>query len=52
MLHETLAEIAQDIRDLRDADFHKCPADANDADECTCQKFDRVIDKIESLNQK
>ena len=41
--------IQQDIRDLRDADFHVCPADLDDAQECTCNNFDKVIDKLEDL---
>lgn len=47
--NEKLEEIAQDIRNLRDADFHVCPADTDDFDECTCEHFDRVTDKVEAL---
>ena len=44
-----LEQIMQQIRDLRDADFHVCPADADDSQECTCNNFDLVIDKIDEL---
>ena len=44
-----LEELKQEVRDLRDADFHVCPADADDSQECTCHNFDLVIDKIDEL---
>ena len=44
-----LEEIKQQIRDLRDADFHVCPNDSDDTQECTCNNFDLVIDKVDEL---
>ncbi len=44
-----LEQIMQQIRDLRDADFHVCPNDSDDTQECTCGKFDLVIDKVDEL---
>jgi hypothetical protein len=44
-----LEQIMQQIRDLRDADFHVCPNDSDDAQECTCGNFDLVIDKVDDL---
>ena len=41
--------IIQDIRDLRDDDSHVCPADKDDYLECTCTKYDHVIDKLEDF---
>ena len=49
MTNKEIEAIQQDIRDLRDADFHVCPADLDDAQECTCNNFDLVIDKLEDL---
>ena len=46
-----LEEIMQQIRDLRDADFHVCPSDSDDTQECTCNNFDLVIDKVDELRQ-
>lgn len=53
-MNKILEEIAQDIRNLRDADFHVCPADSNhktnrEPGTCTCEQFDKVIDKINTL---
>ena len=44
-----LEELKQQIRKLRDADFHVCPADSDDSQECTCNNFDLVIDKVDEL---
>ena len=44
-----LEQIMQQIRDLRDADFHVCPADSDDSQDCTCNNFDLVIDKVDEL---
>ena len=49
MTNKEIEEIQQNIRDLRDADFHVCPADLDDTQECTCNNFDKVIDKLEDL---
>ena len=52
-IKEFIEEIKQDIRDLRDADFHVCPydvwqskgePDGNDDITCTCENFDVVYD--------
>lgn len=44
-----LEQIKQQIRNLRDANFHVCPAHDDDSQECTCEKFDLVIDEIDKL---
>ena len=44
-----LEQIMQQIRDLRDSDSHVCPADSDDSQECTCNNFDLVIDKVDDL---
>ena len=49
MTNKEIEVIQQDIRDLRDADFHVCPADSDDTQECTCNNFDKIIDKLEDL---
>jgi len=46
----SIEDIIEDIRELRDADFHVCPyAEWGDIGECTCKHFDCVIDKLEKL---
>jgi hypothetical protein len=45
----TIDNIIEDIRNLRDADFHVCPNETDDSLECTCGHFDQVIDKLEGL---
>ncbi len=61
MNDKVLEEIINDIRELRDADFHVCPYDAwqeagepetTENTECSCEKFDLVIDKLRSLVSK
>ena len=52
MTNKEIEAIQQDIRDLRDADFHVCPADLDDTQECTCNNFDKVIDKLDILKDK
>ena len=64
MKDKELEDIAEDIRELRDADFHVCPhaewqsKGEPEKDErgeiigkydveCSCNKFDEVINKIE-----
>ena len=49
ILDVNLDQIKQQVRDLRDADFHVCPAQGDDTQECTCEKFDFVIDQIDKL---
>ena len=44
-----LDKIIGSIRELRDADFHVCPNTTNDELECTCHRFDEVIDELEKL---
>ena len=48
-VNSRIEDIIQDIRDLRDDDSHVCPSDKDDQLECTCIKYDRVIDKLEDL---
>ena len=56
-IKEFIDQIKDDIRNLRDADFHKCPADCfketyNAEEECTCENFDLVNDKLEQLKER
>ena len=44
-MNSRIEDIIQDIRDLRDDKSHVCPNDKDDQLECTCIKYDRVIDK-------
>ena len=55
MQDKELEDIIEDIRELRDADYHVCPhsewqskGEPNTTDdiECTCNHFDHVIDKV------
>ena len=58
-LHDdTIEDIMQEIRDLRDADFHVCKysewqakgeLETGEDTTCTCGEFDKVIDKLEAL---
>ena len=48
-LDSKLDHIMEQIRKLRDADFHVCPADSDDSQNCTCNNFDLVIDKVDEL---
>lgn len=62
-----IEELIESIRNLRDADFHVCPHEQYQDEtenknyvplvseyepECTCEHFDRVIDKLEKLKDK
>ena len=60
-IKEFIEEIKQDIRDLRDADFHVCPhsvwqskgePDGNDDITCTCENFDVGNDKLAKLKDE
>ena len=51
-IKEFIDQIKDDIRNLRDADFHKCPADCFSEEECTCENFDLVNDKLEQLKER
>ena len=44
-----MEEIIQDIRNLRDADYHVCPNDTDNTLKCTCEYFDQVIDKLQAM---
>ena len=48
-VNSRIEDIIQDIRDLRDDKSHVCPNDKDEQLECTCGKYDRVIDKLEDL---
>jgi hypothetical protein len=48
-VNSRIEDIIQDIRDLRDDKSHVCANDKDDRLECTCIKYDRVIDKLEDL---
>lgn len=61
-MYDIISEIQQDIRDLRDDDSHVCPyseqqnrefetGEAEEDQECTCNKYDWVIDKLEKLKE-
>ena len=55
---QKIEKIMQDVRDLRDADFHVCKysewqskgePDTEDDITCSCEDFDSVLDKLELL---
>jgi len=55
---QKIEDIIEDIRDLRDADFHVCKhsewqakgePETDEDITCTCGEFDSVIDKLEEL---
>ena len=55
---QKIENIIQDVRDLRDADYHVCnhaewqskgEPDTKDDITCSCEDFDLVIDKLELL---
>ena len=48
---EFIEKIKQDIRNLRDADYVKCPNDFNDKYPCICENFDLVNDKLAELSE-
>ena len=48
---ECIEKIKQDIRDLRDADYVKCPNHSNDKYPCICENFDLVNDKLDELSK-
>lgn len=48
-LEEKLNKVQQSIRDLRDSDNHHCPANEEEDQECTCGKYDEVIDIIDRI---
>ena len=58
MTKEKIESIMQDVRDLRDADFHVCKhsewqskgePDGDEDITCSCGEFDAVLDKLEKL---
>jgi len=60
MKDKQLEDIIEDIRELRDADFHVCKysewqskgePDTTDDITCSCGEFDTVIDKLEKLKE-
>ena len=55
MKDKELEDIIEDIRELRDADFHVCShsewqskgePDTDEDITCSCEEFDKVIDKL------
>tara|TARA_R110002051_G_scaffold323505_1_gene417379 strand:+ start:917 stop:1114 length:198 start_codon:yes stop_codon:yes gene_type:complete len=55
-LIKELKNIQNKIRELRDADEHKCPYDENQKGNinnpdaiCTCSKYDCVIDELNEI---
>ena len=48
---ECIEKIKQDIRNLRDADYVKCPNHSNDKHPCICENFDLVNDKLDELSK-
>ena len=55
-----LDDIMEDIRNLRDADFHVCKysewqskgePDTDEDITCSCGEFDAVLDKLEELKK-
>jgi hypothetical protein len=60
MKDKQIEDIIEDIRELRDADFHVCKhsewqskgePDTTDDITCSCGEFDAVIDKLEKLKE-
>jgi len=60
MKDKELEDIIEDVRELRDADFHVCKysewqskgePDTTDDIYCSCGEFDTVIDKLEKLKE-
>ena len=51
MSNKLIEEIKEDVRKLRDADTHVCQADVNDGEYCSCEEYDRVIDKLDRLKE-
>ena len=55
---DTLKETIIEIKDLRDSDTHQCPAHLREvygADvegDCSCQKYDLVIDELQNIVDK
>jgi len=58
MNDKELENIIQDIRELRDSDFHVCKysewqakgePDTDEDTTCSCGEFDAVIDKVREL---
>ena len=56
--NDVIEDIIQEIRDLRDADFHVCKhsewqakgePETEEDTTCSCEEFDKVIDKLETL---
>ena len=61
MKDKQLEDIIEDIRELRDADFHVCKysewqskgePDTNENIECTCGIYDEALDKLEEAIKK
>ena len=48
-MKKEIEQIQEDVRTLRDSDTHHCPADDDDNQECTCEDYDIVIDKLQKL---
>jgi hypothetical protein len=54
---QKIEDIIENVRELRDADYHVCnysvwqskgePQDTKDNTDCSCEDFDLVIDKLE-----
>ena len=58
---KNIEDIMQDIRDLRDADFHVCnyskwqsngEPNSDEDITCSCVEFDNVIDKLQKLIER
>ena len=58
MKTQKIEDIIENVRDLRDADYHVCnhsewqskgEPDTKDNIDCSCEDFDLVIDKLELL---
>jgi len=50
-MRKLIEEIQEDIRSLRDSDNHVCQADKVDGGYCSCEEYDRVIDRLDALKE-
>ena len=58
MKTQKIEDIIENVRDLRDADYHVCnhsvwqskgEPDTNENIDCTCGKYDEILDQLETI---